>query len=116
MLKFAPRVLAGALALAPARAPGRARGQAQSLADVRRPKRAGETAPAVQGRPVGQSAAHGRGRMRSLDAELIVCAEHAGNGFGHAVQRIGLPLHRIPEMMSDEAQDQRLGGGPGQGA
>ena len=70
----------------------------------------------MQGRPVGQPAAHGRGRMRSLDAELIICAEHAGDGFGHAVQRIGLPLHRIPEMMCDEAQDQRFGAGQGRGA
>ena len=105
----------GALALAPPRAPGGPRGQAQGLADVGRPEGSGQTAPAVQGRPVGQPAPHGRGRMGPLDAELIVGAKDAGDGLGHAVQGIGLALHRIPEMMGDKTQDQRLGGRPGEG-
>ena len=36
----------------------------------------------------------GRGRMGPLDAELIVGAKDAGDGRGHAVQRVGPPHKR----------------------
>ena len=64
---------------------------------------------------MGQPAADGRGRMGPLDPELIVGAKDAGDGRGHAVQGIGLALHRILEMVGDKTQDQRLGAGRGRG-
>ena len=81
-----------ALACAPAGAGRRAWPGAEP--DVGRPKGAGQTAPAVQGRPVSASRAAGRG-MGPLDAELMSLARRNSSAAGHAV--IGLALHRIPE-------------------
>ena len=52
----------------------------------------------------------------SLDPRAVLSAKHAGDG-RRACRAEGsrLPLHRIPEMIGDKTQDQRLGGRPGEG-
>ena len=69
----------------------------------------------MQGRPAGQAPAHRRGRVRAVRAQQPLGAQHRGDIVRHAVARIGVPARRVPQMLRDEFQRQRLGRRPGQG-
>ena len=53
--------------------------------------------------------------MRSVDPQKTLVTQEAAYDGRHSVLRVLQTLLRIPKMMRDELQQQRLGGRPGQG-
>ena len=105
----------GALALAGPGARGGANRETQRGAQRRGGERAVNTFPAVQGRPMGEPSLDGCGRVRLVDAQQASVLQRRRDFGWHAVGRIGLAFGRIPKMMRDELERQRLGRRPGQG-
>lgn len=75
-----------------------------------------EAAPFGQCRPVRQPPAHRGWRVRTNGFEKTLAPKVLVDVGRHAVVRIGLAALRVPEVMRDEFQKQRLGRRPGQGA
>ena len=66
-------------------------------------------------RPAREATPDGVGRVRAFGSQQAVGAQGVVDVGRHAMAVVGLALRRIPEVVRDEFERQRLGGRPGQG-